>query len=92
MLPIFLGRRAAGAHTLAFESSVRREKAGVISGVIYRDFLSFYGVPDIKLPMRTLQYRAVTGIHTAGVASSKLALPTKIFVFIQWLGFHTLSE
>ena len=27
--------------------------------------------------MRTLQNRALNGIHTAGVASSKLALPTK---------------
>ena len=77
MLPIYSDGRAAVAHVLAFESSLRHEKAGVISGVIYRGSLSFYGVLEINSPMRTLQSGASTGIHTAGVASSKLALPTK---------------
>lgn len=40
-------------------------------------------------PMRALQKRAGNGVHTAGGASSKLALSTKIFVCIQWLSiFH----
>ena len=57
--------------------------ACVNSCVIWCNFVMVCdGLEEIS-PMRTLRSRAFTGIHTAGVASSKLALPTKIFVCIQ---------
>ena len=50
---------------------------GVIPGVIGCNPAPFSDGQEKISSMRALQKRAANGIHTAGVASSKLALPTK---------------